>query len=151
MLDDAGEKSAVSCLAWKHLAEPGTRKAVNVMPRNEAHPELAECFQLPEALRLLWEGMQKALEEWGLDRSDLASLCDVVVRLADHRLLVIQAKGSPPGSETIADQVRHYRKLASDLYRWAVASPPEPDWGQVAEKLRSVGADPLDTPALSKE
>ena len=121
------------------------------MPRSGNDQEFPECFQFPEAVRLLWEGTQKAVEEWGLDRSDLASLCDIVVRLADHRLMVIEVCGSPPGSEKVAEQVRHYRELASDLLRSAGASPPEPAWGEVAEKLRSVGAAPLDFPTLPKE
>jgi hypothetical protein len=100
---------------------------------------------------LLWEGTQKAVEEWGMDRSDLAALCAIVVRLADHRLMVIEACCSPPGSEKVAEQVRHYRALASDLLRSAAASPAEPDWGEVAEKLRSVGAAPPGFPTLPKE
>ena len=104
-----------------------------------------------EAIRLLWEGTQKAVEEWGIDRSDLAALCDIVVRLADHRLMLIEACGSPPGSEKVVEQVRHYRELAANLLRSAAASPPEPGWGGVADKLRSVGAAPLDFPTLAKE
>src|SRR5947209_19704747 len=99
------------------------------MPDNGPQPGLAD---FPEALRLLWEGTWKAAE-WGIDRADLVSLCDIIVRLADHRLMFIEAKGSPPGSEHIADLVRHYHKLAADLHRWAVTPPPEPDWGKVAE------------------
>jgi hypothetical protein len=116
------------------------------MSENGNQHEFAECLQFPEAVRLLWEGTQKALEEWGMDRSDLVSLCDIVVRLADHRLLLIAKCGSPPGSEQITEQVRHYRNLASELLRWASAPPPEPDWGKVAEKLQSVGATPPDGP-----
>jgi hypothetical protein len=100
---------------------------------------------------LLWEGTQKALEEWGLDRSDLASLCAIVVRLADHRPMVIEVGGSPPGSEKVAEQVRHYRQLAAELLRKAAASPAEPDWNEVSQKLRSVGATPLDLPAVARE
>lgn len=121
------------------------------MPKDGAQPELAECFQFPEAVRLLWEGTQKAVEEWGIDRTDLASLCDIVVRLADHRLLLIEARGSPPGSEQVAGRVRHYRRLAAELLQWASTPPPEPDWGEVAERLRSAGAVPLDLPAGPKE
>jgi hypothetical protein len=116
------------------------------MPSNRPHAELAECFRFPEAVRLLWEGTRKAVEEWGIDRADLVSLCEVIVRLADHRLMVIEACGNPPGSEHIADQVRHYHQLASDLHRWAATPPPEPDWGEVAEKLQSAGTG-LDYPA----
>src|SRR5438874_7937279 len=98
------------------------------MPNNGNHPGSPACFQFPEAVRLLWEGAWKAAEESGIDRSDLASLCDVVVRLADHRLMVIEANGSPPGSEKVAAEVRRYRDLAADLRRTAAAPPPEPPW-----------------------
>jgi hypothetical protein len=113
-------------------------------------PELGD-LPGPEALRLLWEGTRKALQEWGMDRGDLVSLCDVMVRLADHRLLVLEAAGSPAGSHQVADQVRHYRQLASDLLRRASTPPPEPDWAKVDEKLRSGGAAPLEFPVISKE
>jgi hypothetical protein len=151
MLDDAGERSAVRRSAWKHLAGPGTRKAVSVMSKDATEPEFAVCVQFPEAVRLLWEGTQKALDEWGMDRSDVASLCDIIVRLADHRLMVIKVKGSSPGSKQVADQVRHYRELASELSRWAGAPQPEPDWVQVSEKLQSVGAARLDLPLRPEE
>ena len=121
------------------------------MPGNGNHQEFPECFQFPEAVRLLWEGTQKAVEEWGIDRGDLAALCDIVVRLADHRLMVIEACCSPPGSEKVAEQMRYYRELASELLRSAAAPPPEPDWGEVAEKLRSVGAAPPGFPPPPKE
>ena len=100
---------------------------------------------------MLWDGAWKAAEESGIDRSDLASLCDIIVRLADHRLLVIEVNDSPAGSEQIAAEVRRYRDLAADLHRTASAPPPEPDWREVAAKLHSVGAAPLDIPALPKE
>ena len=107
------------------------------MPGNGNHQEFPECFQFPEAVRLLWEGTQKAVEEGGMAQSDLDALCDIVVRLADHRLMLIEACGSSPGSEKVMEQVRHYRELASHWLRSAAVSPPEPDWGGVAEKLRS--------------
>jgi hypothetical protein len=107
------------------------------MQENGTQPQFAECSQFPEAVRLLWEGTQKALDEWGTDRSDLVSLCDIIVRLADHRLQVVASCGSPPGSEQVAEQLRHYRRLASDLLQWAAKPPPEPDWAKVADKLPS--------------
>jgi hypothetical protein len=121
------------------------------MPRNGNDQELTECFQFPEAVRLLWEGTHKAVEEWGIDRNDLASLCDIIVRLADHRLMVIECSGSPPGSEKVAERVRHYRDLAADLLQRAAAPLPEPDWGEVDQKLRSAGAAPLESPTVPKE
>lgn len=130
-------------LASIHLVSADTRKAVSTMQENGTQPEFAECFQFPDAVRLLWEGTQKALGEWGMDQKDLLSLCDIIVRLADHRLLLIAKCGSPGGSEEVADQVQHYRKMASDLLQWAAASVTEPDWSAIAEKLKSVDAAPL--------
>ena len=121
------------------------------MSNNGNLQESPVCFQFPEAIRLLWEGAWKAAEESGIDRSDLASLCDIVVRLADHRLLVIEANASPPGSEKVAAEVRRYRDLAADLHRTASAPPPEPPWDEVAAKLRSAGAAPLAVFTLTKE
>ncbi len=114
------------------------------MPESKTQPEPAACLPSPEALRLLWEGTQKALEEWGMDRQDVASLCDIVVRLADHWLLTIGSCGSPP--EGAVGLVRHYRQSAAELLRRAAAPPPEPDWDKVAAALRAAGAAPLDLP-----
>lgn len=121
------------------------------MQKNENHQEFPECFQFPDSIRLLWEGTQKALEDWGMDRRDIESLCDIVVRLADHRLMVIQVCGAPRGSEGIAERVRHYRNLADDLLRSAAAPRPEPPWNEVGERLHSAGASPLDFSTVSKE
>jgi hypothetical protein len=118
------------------------------MPENGALPE---CCEFPESVRLLWEATQKALEESGLDRQDLALLCDVIVRLADHRLLLIEAKGSPPGSESVAAKVQDYWRLALTLRERELRSPYEPAWSSVQERLREAGAKPLDLPALPKE
>ena len=114
------------------------------MPENGTRLEYAKCSQFPEALRLLWEGTHKAADA-GIDTDDLVSLCDIIVRLADHRLLRLTAQYAPSteGVEA-ADQVRHYRKMASDLLQWATAPMPEPDWAAVAESLKSVGAAPLE-------
>src|SRR5262245_23585903 len=116
------------------------------MPEKESQIGIADGSRLPssEAVRLLWEGTQRALDELGMDRSDLASLCDIIVRLANHSALVIEAKLSHPESHPIVEQIRHYRELASDLLRWASMPAPEPNWRQVSEKLRSVGAPTLE-------
>jgi hypothetical protein len=86
-----------------------------------------------------------------MDRRDLVSLCDIIVRLADHRLLVIASSGSPPGSEQVAERVRHYRQLASEMLQRASRLPSEPDWAKVADKLHSAGLAPLDLTAHPKE
>ncbi|MHB1424880.1 MAG: hypothetical protein ACYC3I_17045 [Gemmataceae bacterium] len=96
-------------------------------------------------MRSLWEGTRKALER-GIDHDDLVSLCNIIIRLADHRLLFIQVKGDPASAENkeAAEQLRLYRKLASDLLQWATKPVPEPDWAAIAENLKSVGAAPLE-------
>lgn len=115
------------------------------MQKKETDQEISERFQSPEAVRLLWEGTRKALDG-GLDNDDLVSLCDIIVRLADHRLLILQVKCDPPSveAEIAAEQLRTYRKMASDLLQWAKKPAPEPDWAAVAESLKSAGAAPLD-------
>lgn len=122
------------------------------MQENGTKSEFAECFRYPEAVRLLWEGTRKALDG-GVDHKDLVSLCDIIVRLADHRLLFLQAKGdcSSADSGEAAEQLRQYRKLASDLLQWAAQPVPEPNWASIAEKLASVGASPLEWEGQSKE
>lgn len=111
------------------------------MQENEANCESAEQFQSLEAVLLLWEGTRKALAG-GIDTKDLASLCDIIVRLADHRLLLIEA-ATHSREEEFAQQIRYYRDLAADVLRRASTPAPEPDWAAVAESLASVGAPPL--------
>lgn len=115
------------------------------MQEKETHQESFERFHSPEAVRLLWEGTRKAIDG-GVDHDDLVSLCDIIVRLADRRLLIIQAKGdlSAAQSEAAAEQFRHYRKMASELLQWAKQPAPEPDWAAIAEHLKAVGAAPLE-------
>jgi hypothetical protein len=114
------------------------------MQENGIHGEFLERFQSPEAIRLLWEGTRKALDG-GMDHDDLVSLCDIIVRIADHRLLLMQAKCDPPSaeSEAAAEQLRLYRKMASELLQWAKKPAPEPNWAAVAENLKAIGAAPL--------
>jgi hypothetical protein len=102
------------------------------MQENGTKSELAERFRFPEAVRLLWEGTRKAIDG-GIDTKDLVSLCDIIVRLADHRLLFVQAECGAPATESqeTANQLRHYRKLASDLLQWASRPMPEPDWAVI--------------------
>ena len=109
------------------------------MQEKGTKPEFAERFRFPEAVRLLWEGTRKAIDG-GIDTKDLVSLCNVIVRLADHRLLFIQADCDLPAveSQEAANQLRHYRKLASDLLQWASRPMPEPDWAVIEERMASV-------------
>lgn len=94
-------------------------------------------------MRLLWEGTRKALDG-GIDTEDLVSLCSVIVRLADHRLLILESCEPLSETQEAADQLQHYRKMASDLLQWATKPAPEPDWARLSEKLKSVGAAPLE-------
>lgn len=109
------------------------------MEQNGTKPELAEALRFPEAVRLLWEGTRKAIDG-GIDTKDVVSLCDIIVRLADHRLLFVQSERSIPSGESqeAADQLRQYRKLASDLLQWASRPMPEPAWALTAEREASV-------------
>jgi hypothetical protein len=106
------------------------------MQDNGTKPESAERFRFPESVRLLWEGTRKAIDR-GIDTKDLVSLCDIIVRLADHRLLLIQAECGIPAAESqeAVNELRHYRKLASDLLQWASRPMPEPDWAVITESM----------------
>lgn len=119
------------------------------MQENGAKWETSEHFQSSDAVRLLWEGTRKALDG-GIDTKDLVSLCDIIVRLADQRLLIIQA--APPSAEIAeaAKQIQHYRVLAADVLQQASKPAPEPDWAAVAESLASAGAAPLELPNQSR-
>jgi hypothetical protein len=108
-----------------------------------------EVSHLSESVRLLWEGTDKALRQAGMDRSDVVSLCDIIVRLSDHRLLIIQAKHPSPESEQAADQVRHYRQLAWDRLQWASKPLPEPDWSEIDKRIQAAAL--ADFPVNSKE
>jgi len=114
------------------------------MQENGTKPEHAERFRFPEAVSLLWEGTRKAIDG-GIDTKDLVSLCDIIVRLADHRLLFTQVEcgSSTAESQDVANQLRQYRKLASELLQWASRPMPEPDWAVIAERTRSVESAPL--------
>jgi hypothetical protein len=122
------------------------------MQENGTKPELAERFRFPEAVRLLWEGTRKAIDG-GIDTKDLVSLCDIIVRLADHRLLSIQSGCNLPAAESqeATNQLWHYRKLASDLLQWASRPMPEPDWAVIADRMASGGTGPLGSQHQSGE
>jgi hypothetical protein len=121
------------------------------MQENGANWEPSEHFQSSNAVRLLWEGTRKALDG-GIDTKDLVALCDIIVRLADHRLLIIQVNCDPRSAEIeeAAKQLRHYRDLAADVFHRASKTAPEPDWAAIAESLASVGAAPLEFPSQSR-
>lgn len=112
------------------------------MQENGTKPELAESLRFPEAVRLLWEGTRIAIDG-GIDTKDVVSLCDIIVRLADHRLLFVQAQHGIAATESqeAANQLRHYRKLASDLHQWAARPMPEPEWAVIAGRMASVGVN----------
>lgn len=109
----------------------------------------AEHLHSADALRHLWEGTRKALDG-GIDTKDLVSLCDIIVRLADHRLLIISVATSTAETEEAAKQIRQYRDLAAEVLQRASKPAPEPDWAAVAESLASVGAAPLEFPRQSR-
>jgi hypothetical protein len=120
------------------------------MQENGANWEPTEYLQSPDAVRHLWEGTRKALDG-GIDTKDLVSLCDIIVRLADHRLLTIQAAPHSAEAEEAAKQIRHYLDLAAEVLQRASKPAPEPDWAAVAASLASAGAAPLDLPDQSRQ
>jgi hypothetical protein len=113
------------------------------VPENVSSQKSLDCWRSAEAVRLLWEGTRKAIDD-GIDTDALIALCEVIVRLADHRLLR-ESNSSSCESEKAAEQLRHYRRLASDLLQWASAQAPEPDWERLAQRLETIGAAPLQT------
>jgi hypothetical protein len=121
------------------------------MQDDGVNQELSDSFDSPDAVRLLWEGTRKALNG-GIDTKDLAALCDIIVRLADHRLLIMQVKCDPHLAETEAavKQLRCYRDLAASVLQKASKQAPEPDWTAVAKSLESAGAAPLELPSQSR-
>lgn len=120
------------------------------MQENGVKWDTSELFQSPDAVRLLWEGTRKALDG-GIDTKDLVSLCDIIVRLADDRLLIIQAASPSTETEEAAKQIRQYRDLAADVFQRASKPAPEPDWAAVAESLALVGAAPLEPSNPSRQ
>ena len=113
------------------------------MPESVSPANSLDSCRSVEAVRLLWEGTRKAIDD-GIDTDALVALCEVIVRLADHRLLR-ESNSSSCESEKAAEQLRHYRRLASDLLQWASAQAPEPDWERLAQRLETIGAAPLQT------
>ncbi len=75
------------------------------MPEKGANWESGEHLQSSDAVRLLWEGTRKTLDG-GMDTKDLVSLCDIIVRLADHRLLIISAASLSAELEEAAKQIQ---------------------------------------------
>ncbi|HEY7427888.1 MAG TPA: hypothetical protein VH682_26890 [Gemmataceae bacterium] len=118
------------------------------MSESEIPPQLTVS---PEAVRLLWEGTRKAVEEWGMDSEDLASLCDIIVRLVDHRLLVLASCEATPASAQVAEKLQSYRQQAMDWLQRARRQPVEPDWNEVAARLQAVGANPLEHQANAEK
>jgi len=113
------------------------------MQENGIQRESSRCARSLDSVRLLWEGTQKALAE-GLDTEDLVTLCGIVVRLAEHGLLVGASASASSECEQDAEQLRSYRNKASNLLRWVSTPAGEPDWAGIAERLKSAGAAPLE-------
>ncbi|MGH7169140.1 MAG: hypothetical protein ACRELG_02540 [Gemmataceae bacterium] len=113
------------------------------MAEDEIQPEVSEASHFAESLRLLWVGTQQVVYG-GIDTDDLAMLCSIVARQADHRLLRLQSGDSSTDSAKAIEQLRDYRESALKLLSVLKAPMPEPDWSAVAESLASVGASPLE-------
>jgi hypothetical protein len=96
------------------------------------------------AVRLLWEATEQALREGGMDTADVASLCDLVVRLADHRLLVAARRPGGPRDGEVAE-LESCRKQAAELLQFASAPRPDQDYEKLAadrEKLEGRSEEP---------
>lgn len=115
------------------------------MAKDEIHPEHGEAVYFAESIRLLWEGTRNVVYG-GIDTKDLASLCDIIIRLADDRLLYIQVKCDPNSAEIeeAAKQIRQYREQAAEIHRRTSKPAPEPDWAAITASLSSDGAAPLE-------
>lgn len=115
------------------------RKGHDNMSEN-ATPQESQHAPSLEAVRLLWEGTRKALER-GLDHADLTALCDIISRLADHRLARMEAGLE---SDRDAEQLRRCRDESRQMFQWATKPVPEPDWNAVNERLKAEGLAPLE-------
>src|SRR5262245_17317093 len=102
-----------------------SRKAVAAVPENAISQKPLDSSHSVEPVRLLWEGTRQAIEH-GIDTEDLIALCGIIMHLADHRLLRHSCTSSGESDEG-DEQLRQYRKLASDLLQWASTPAPEPD------------------------
>lgn len=111
---------------------------------NEAiHPEADDARHFAESVNHLWEATRRVVYG-GIDTKDLASLCSIVARLAEHRILRLESGNNSSKSAQAIKQLRDYREEALKLLAWTKTPAPEPDWSAVAGKLASVGAPPLE-------
>lgn len=118
------------------------------MPENGNNSEFAERLYYTESVRLLWEGTRKATLR-GIDTQDLASLCDVIARLADRRLKILEAE---PGalsleSQEAARQLQECRDQARGWLEKTKRPMPEPDWQAIAERTASTESTPMEFPS----
>lgn len=113
------------------------------MIRLESSAEPNESSLFAESVGLLWEGT-KRVTYGGIDTDDLAVLCSIVVRVAEHRLLRLQSSVKSSESARAIEQLQNYRESALKLISSMNRRLTEPDWDAIAERLASVGATPLD-------
>jgi hypothetical protein len=113
------------------------------MVKDAIPPEVNEPLHFAQSVRLLWEGTRQVCYG-GIDTDQLATLCSIVARLADERILRLQSGPDSASSAAAIQQLRDYHESALALLAWAKAPSPEPDWSALAEKLASVGAAPLE-------
>jgi hypothetical protein len=113
------------------------------MAKEETHPEVNEALHFAESVRKLWEATRQVVYG-GIDTNDLASLCAIVARLAEDRLLLLQSGSPSSESDAAIAQLRDYRDEAQKLLSWTKTPTPEPDWSAVAEQLALAGAPPLE-------
>src|SRR4051794_31717015 len=91
----------------------------------------------PEYLRAIWDGLQAALEDGGMDTADVAAVCGALVRLAENRALWLTHSGA---DVKVLDEVYLYRQLADNLFQ---QTNPRPlgvtDYEKLAEERAKEG------------
>jgi hypothetical protein len=113
------------------------------MVMNEIHPETDEALHFAESVRLLWEGTRQVVYG-GIDTDDLGTLCSIVARVAERRLLRLQSAPQSSELESVIKQLQDSHDSALVLLAWIKTPTPEPNWSTVAHKLASVGAASLE-------
>jgi hypothetical protein len=86
----------------------------------------------PEYIRTLWDGLQEALADGGMDTGDVAAISGALARLAENRALWLSTNGA---DVKVLEKVDQYRELAVTLFQQTNPRPPElTDYEGLAEE-----------------